>query len=349
MTKVKVKNFQSVKNAEFDIDGFTVIIGKNNIGKSALVRAIDAALTNRTGSEFIRLGEKQTEVSIDHGKLKIQWKKGSKASYKVNEEPYSALNRSVPQPLIDAGFKKIELNNIKLSPLLASQFKPLFLIDETGSAVTEALSNIYKLDLPSRADDLCQKELRSSKSLLKTRKQDLKDVEKNLETFKDFENIKFEFEKLKNLDKKATVIRNELQELEGFQKELLLTSQALKEIKPILGIEVPSLSTAKEYIEKINTIIQWEKEFNDLRVSVEKDEKIRPELEIINKIEQRVPSIKRAIDELGNIKTYHDEFRNTALSAKEDRDNLNEAQKSLDDYEKQKSEIKSCPLCKRPF
>ena len=174
MTEITIKNFQSIKKLKFTIDGFTVIVGKNNIGKSAIIRAIKSALTNQSGNEFIRRGEKYTEVKIKKDKLNIEWKKGASTTYKINDQNFSKLNRAIPQPLIDAGFNKMEIGDQKISPIIASQFQPLFLINKNGGVITDVLANLYKIDTLSIADDLCLKELRSQKSFLKTREEDLK-------------------------------------------------------------------------------------------------------------------------------------------------------------------------------
>ena len=65
--KVTVENFQSIKRAEIDVDGFTVITGPNNSGKTALMRAIRGAFQNAPGSAFIRHGEKECRVEVDLG------------------------------------------------------------------------------------------------------------------------------------------------------------------------------------------------------------------------------------------------------------------------------------------
>jgi energy-coupling factor transporter ATP-binding protein EcfA2 len=168
MTEISIKNFQNVADAKFSIDGFTVIVGKNNIGKSAIVRSINAALTNQTGDDFIRHGEKSTEVSIVRKDIDIRWKKGDSASYVINKDekhPYTKLNRAVPKPILDAGFRNIEVDDdLKINPLYASQFEPVFLLNKPGPQVTEILSEVYDINVISRADDLCQKENRATKA-----------------------------------------------------------------------------------------------------------------------------------------------------------------------------------------
>jgi len=133
MLKLKIKDFQSVGDISFDVDGFTVIVGKNNRGKSAIIRAVDAALNNRSGDDFIRWGKTKSEVSFSKDGLEVDWVKGDSAKYKVNGESFTKLNRSVPQPIIEAGIKKIEVGDTKLSPQIAHQFKELFLLDNPSS------------------------------------------------------------------------------------------------------------------------------------------------------------------------------------------------------------------------
>ena len=62
--KVQVKNFQSLKDVELEIEGFTALSGPNNSGKSALMRAIRGVFQNTGGTSFITHGEKEMEVSL---------------------------------------------------------------------------------------------------------------------------------------------------------------------------------------------------------------------------------------------------------------------------------------------
>ena len=55
--KIKVENFQSIKNAEIEVEGLTVICGDNSIGKSALARAFNGVFTNLRGNAHVRKGE----------------------------------------------------------------------------------------------------------------------------------------------------------------------------------------------------------------------------------------------------------------------------------------------------
>ena len=211
MLKVKIKNFQSIADTEFEVDGFTVIVGKNNRGKSAIVRAIDSALSNRLGNNFIRWGKLQTEVGLIKDNLDLSWVKEEKtASYTINKKSFTSLNRTVPQPIIDAGYKKFEIGDEKLNPLIAHQFEELFLINRSGPFVTEAISTLYDLNDINDADSLCQKKLRATKNLLKTRYTDTENLIKKLENFEGLEDVKQKWGVLKGYLEKAEAIKNSI-------------------------------------------------------------------------------------------------------------------------------------------
>jgi DNA repair ATPase RecN len=250
-TEISIKNFQSAKDVSLVVDGFTVVVGQNNIGKSAIIRAVDAALINRTGDGFIRDDEKNTEIKIKREGFTLEWKKGAKASYKINDtESFTALNRDIPQPLIDAGFGRMEIGDKKVSPLIAHQFEPLFLINKGGSVVTEVLAGIYDLDSLSIADDMCQKDLKAQKSMLKTREGDLKGLQGKLEVYTNFESIKEEVKALVEKDKACQDLQAEIALLSDYSDQLIALSASLEVLKGIKGVKVPDTSECEKLVEE---------------------------------------------------------------------------------------------------
>jgi DNA repair ATPase RecN len=252
MLKLKIKDFQSVGDISFDVDGFTVIVGKNNRGKSAIIRAVDAALNNRSGDDFIRWGKTKSEVSFSKDGLEVDWVKGDSAKYKVNGESFTKLNRSVPQPIIEAGIKKIEVGDTKLSPQIAHQFKELFLLDNPSS-ITEVLSVIYNLNVLSDADVLCIKDFKKNKSLLKTRESDLVVLKQNIDQYKDLDSIKIKMTELKEISNKVDNLKYEIELLSTFSEQLKAISTSVKILKEASGVKIPE--TLK--IEKDLSESQW--------------------------------------------------------------------------------------------
>ena len=276
MTKVKIKNFQSIKEVDFEVNGFTVIVGKNNIGKSAVVRAIDSALINQVGKEFIRRGETSAEVYLDYegqrktlpkdgeeSGLKLEWKKsGSSSSYTVNGKVFTKLGRAVPPPIIEAGFDHMSIGDTKISPLVAHQFEPLFLLDKPGSVVTEVLSSLYDLNVFSQADDACQKDLKVQKSLLKIREADFKIREEKLEVFKDFESIQSEVKISGEISVECDALSNELEILKKYEEALNKSSRLVTVLTPIKSTKIPDSTDCESLSNVLEALKKYEEALN---------------------------------------------------------------------------------------
>lgn len=389
MTEISIKNFQSIKSASFKIDGFTVIVGKNNIGKSALMRAIEAALTNQVGNKFIREGEKNTEVTIKKDDFNLRWKKGTSATYKINDQDYSKLNRDIPQPLKDAGFDKMEISDQKFFPIVASQFEPLFLIDKNGSTITEVLAHLYKIDTISKADDLCQKSIRSQKSLLKTRENDLKDLEKKLEKYKDIKILKKLVEEIQVKNSICKRTEEDINNLIRFEKEFKELKHLINKLKNIKNIKIPDIKRPEKNLELLLWLKESSSELEQINISLNKLKKVKKidipkffELEkqfkdlsyiikwndIVKKSKNELDSIKKFLNQsnidkintlFSALKTsfsYYQDlnsiekiFKEIVTKAKEGRESLRDISERLENKEIEMKKFKICPTCERPL
>lgn len=126
----KIENFQAIKKLEFRYKGFTAIIGKNNIGKSASFRAINSILFNNFSmSEYPRKKssehpEKLLASSIEFGfyhsnddplnedtKIRM-YKKGSSLIYEFNGQTFVGKNlafEKVKEKIESIGFRYLNL------------------------------------------------------------------------------------------------------------------------------------------------------------------------------------------------------------------------------------------------
>lgn len=98
--KIKVKNFQAIESLDLEIEpGITLISGPNSSGKTALFRAIRAALLNPgSAKSYIRSGEKKCEVALTIGRDEnfcVRWTRTStQAEYEINGETYKKVGRT---------------------------------------------------------------------------------------------------------------------------------------------------------------------------------------------------------------------------------------------------------------
>ena len=125
---VKIKNFQSIVDAEFRYKGFCVIRGDNNIGKSASFRAINALLFNtfdtndfprlqrpRGSNVEIEFGYFKTENDIaenETNKIKLVYKASQKVVYEFDGEEYAGKAlafEKIKDKVETLGFKYVNL------------------------------------------------------------------------------------------------------------------------------------------------------------------------------------------------------------------------------------------------
>ena len=115
----KIKNFQSIIDLEFRFKGFTVIRGRNNIGKSATLRAINAVIFNDFSKKYQRISDARgLETSIEFGNsdnelhnIKLIYK-SQKTTYQFDGMEFIGKNLAfdkVQEKIESIGFKYINL------------------------------------------------------------------------------------------------------------------------------------------------------------------------------------------------------------------------------------------------
>lgn len=173
--KVRVRNFQSIEDAEVVIDGLTVVTGTNNAGKSALFRAIRGAFTNARGSDFVRLGASHCTVDItfDDGK-KLRWEKGDKVNdYVIDGKSFKKVGHGIPPEARIFDVVPIIVNDAELWPQIAPQVTGVsFLLDQPGSVIAEAVADVGRVNQLTRALKACESDRRATRGDLKTRRDD---------------------------------------------------------------------------------------------------------------------------------------------------------------------------------
>lgn len=191
--RVRVRNFQSIEDAEIVVDGFVAVTGPNNSGKTAFLRAIRALFTNAAPGPYLRHGAAFLSVEIDFGDAHVLWEKGwekpggkgkSINRYTVNGKTLHGAGRGVPPEVAELGVCEIPAGSHKIWPQIASQFGgALFLLNKSGATMAEALSDVERVGKLTQALRLSEKDRRSIQSEIKVRRSDLADAEQELSRF----------------------------------------------------------------------------------------------------------------------------------------------------------------------
>jgi hypothetical protein len=313
MFEVDITNFQSIKNLSLKFEGFTTIVGRNFIGKSASLRAINAALTNQQGTDFIRWGEKFCEVKIKTTDIELLWHKESGNNfYKINnEDVYDKVgNQPPPKPLIDAGFGLLNVGKEKINLFYAEQFFPLFLVDRLDTKSADLLISIYGLDKLYKAIDLCARDQRENSNLCKLRKNDFDQAEKDLERFEDFDKVKIV---AKSLDDEKIKLNKKYDDIFGLKSWFYIyekNTEEIKRFKPVKSIEIPSYISIEKNIVECDKIKNFLSDIQDIK----KDFLRLREVNSIIISEKKTSEIESKLSEIKNLRNFQSRYDSLATS-----------------------------------
>jgi exonuclease SbcC len=244
MIKVKVENFQSIRKAEVEIDGLTVITGPNNSGKSALMRAVRGVFTNTPGVAFVRRGQdtSSVELEFDDGNI-VKWEKGRKIkpTYTINNGKPVKPGRAVPDEVLKMGVRPIQAGNQDLWPQIAPQIHgQVFLINKPGSTIAEAVADVERVGTLNGAMRLAEKDVRATRSILKIRRQDGETLSEELEAYKGFDALDTLVAELESAQKALGVLGKRILTLRNLRDRKTQTEAIIEELGGVLELEVPS-------------------------------------------------------------------------------------------------------------
>lgn len=196
ITHLHVENYQSLGLADLDLAQVNIIVGPRSWGKSALLRALNALLTNQTGSDFIRKGEKECVVSVtlSDGVI-VRWTKTvNSAQYEIlwTDGPpsvYEKLAGAVPQDVQDIlNIHPIEVDKtFSITPQIHEQFDAPLLMLESPGRIARALARTTKLDGIMQVQQIASKDLRTDRATIKTSDATIERLDARLEELPDID------------------------------------------------------------------------------------------------------------------------------------------------------------------
>lgn len=253
--RISVENIQAVAEATLEVVGFTGIVGRSNSGKSALIRAAQAAITNKASKALFRNGTKSSKVTIsDEAKgIHFEWKKGENVSpeYTIGTEKYKG-GKERPVQLTEWGFGDVKVNETTLDVQFAKQHEYLFLINESGSFVADFISKITKVDVITGAVKDCESDLRKTSESVKNTQEQIDEIAHELSRY---ENLDYHGSQIKNLfeaKKELHALNAKLGELDRFIEQ----STHLRNIYSQLQDIPPSAEMVFDLAE-LNKVNEW--------------------------------------------------------------------------------------------
>jgi len=162
----EIRNFQSIKSENFAYKGFTVIVGPNNSGKSASLRAIKSLIFNSFKEKYLRIGESQCSVTfgrndIDGNNINIKLiYKSKKVLYIIEGKEY--LGKTLAADIIKKEVEKIGFRYIDIKSLYknikgdlrtqaeqisySSQYDNLFLVGSKSNDIEKIFNFLFNTE-----------------------------------------------------------------------------------------------------------------------------------------------------------------------------------------------------------
>lgn len=256
MIEVEIQNFQSIEKTSFRIDGFTVLIGRSNIGKSAAVRAVKCALTGAAGTDFVRHGPTcerrvkgnkkckcKTTVTIKTAAVQLTWEKGDEVNqYTVmkdgKETVLTAVNRGTPDFLLP-DFEPVKVGDRTDLLQVSEQFESPFLLKESGAAVADVLADVAKLDDINLATRLVAKDRKNAVATRNVRDKDIETLTAELEGYEGLDKAVERAVEVEAQHDRVQKVGKAVEHLEVFIKEHETLDVAIKALKKAVAPKLP--------------------------------------------------------------------------------------------------------------
>jgi predicted ATPase len=245
MIKVRVQDYQSLGDVELEIDGFTILTGANNIGKSSVIRAVYGLVTNQRGHLFVRYNQKFCEVSIKARGHEGVWKKGKGFNrYSLDAAPFELVGQSAPPEVLEGlGIHPLVINKKKIYPQFAKQMTGLlFLLNESGAILAETLSDVERVQQLNNSLRDSESQIREARSVLKVRKSDLQQVQDDLQMFIDLDILESLYESLQEQEAGIRKLENAETTLLRWESRLKTLSQEEKRLSGIESVSIPEFN-----------------------------------------------------------------------------------------------------------
>jgi len=186
--EIIIKNFQSHKYTKLSFsNGINLIVGSTDVGKSAIIRAIDWVLTNRPlGTNFVSFWARddnsiQKECSVhlilDDNKEIIRRKGKDINEYVLvdngKEIKFSNFGYDVPEKILEI----LNISDINVN----KQHTPPFLLSQSSAEVSKYLNKIIRLDVIDTIFSEIESDKRQLSKEIKYIKEEIEEKVKRIE------------------------------------------------------------------------------------------------------------------------------------------------------------------------
>ena len=245
-------DFQSLASVDIEMGPLTVIVGATGSGKSAVVRALQAALFNWSGGAFVREGADKARVVIEFAETGpagdvLRWEKPRKggAHYFVGATEISRVGKEMPPQIAElTGIREIECEGAKAVLNFAGQFEAPFLLAGTGGQAARLLSKVARTDLIAVAQVRARRDLQARRTAADKAAEAVEGTLAQLTAMPDYEGRLVAFEALQGRLTAATERAGAVEGCRAMARDLATARATAKRLPPTLGARVRAVTEA---------------------------------------------------------------------------------------------------------
>jgi exonuclease SbcC len=316
LTKAIIKNFQSHKNTVVDfVNGFNVIAGESNKGKTSILRAILWCIFNDPkGTDFIMTGEDicSVELQFSDGSVIVRERTTKSAgSYKVTHADgtyteYSGFNNEIPiQVINEHQMPEVYITkDIKSRLNVAAQLDPAFLLSESPQVKAAAVGRIIGTQVVDSAIKNLSRDILGYNKKVKDLNTQIDGWNKELEAYDDLDLIKEYIDTFEAMLSTRSQIENELNEVSDLYSLHNGYQIQRNQIKNILG----SLPDIDKYIPEIESALDVQSEIEELYSLMTQLEEIRVSIDDTEVYLNTLPDDKVMEDVISDIESRINEI-----------------------------------------
>lgn len=313
VSKIILENFQSHEYTEIDLSkGFNVFVGESRQGKSAIERAFYWVYENEPkGNGFIKRGADFARVTIELStglivSRMVEAKKNGKNIYEIitpEGEIQSGNTKLLPEVQRLLGFNNFYIDSKLSFPInFYKQGSSWYLIGDKLTR-TDKARVIGALVGTNTADAIIRTLDSENNKVLNTNKyalDSISNIEKELDSLKDLEDLKKIVEnnetlikKYNELKAKKEKIEKVLNNLKDYNEKLLMTQEILKNLENIPNISL-NIEKYKNIYKDYDSLIKIFDNYNISSKNLEETKNILKNLENVSNDLNRIDSLKKS-------------------------------------------------------
>ncbi len=333
---IRLINFQAHKDQLIKLSPrITTIAGATDRGKSAILRALGwCCLNNIAGDEFVREGEKETEVTITthHQNEETVIKRtrsagGAINTYQIGGRTHKAFGQGVPQVIAD----HLAVNEINFQ----GQHDRPFWFAETPGEISRRLNAVIDLSVIDSSLSAVAQEVRASQDRKKLCEERLQRATDELEALKPQEQRVAEFHQLERLKEKSDELEERYGELYELIEAIVTNPAKQHEARCSNAKEVLHLAgEARSITDRVNTLTV-------LVVKIEKYQKKSTPPPSFAQLEEAYKRLLAAEEQLTALEDNIDQLSQNESKLEEAEDRLEAAEQILH----RETKGQKCPLC----